>query len=130
MQMESLVRDTYATQSSGDIQPLQWAILRYVKSHPSSECTMSLIRISLHRTHAPVVRAIQTLVKRNLIEQVDHPKDRRSKVLVLTNVGLKVLENDPILKLVRRFDLLPKKELRSFKNAIDTMSKELRTHEN
>lgn len=121
--MEAIVRTAYKTQASSDIQPLQWSILRFIKAHPKSECTMSSVRKSLGRTHAPVVRAIQTLVDRGFVEQVDNPRDRRSKTLLLTDAGVDVLADDPISSIVTQLDALPRNELRNLKKSIDKIAR-------
>ncbi|MDW3221702.1 MAG: helix-turn-helix domain-containing protein [Paracoccaceae bacterium] len=120
--METIVRSAYGPQASGDIQPLQWSILRYIRSNPRSHCTMSLIRKSLGKTHAPVVRAIQTLVNRGFVAQMENPRDGRSKMLLLTEAGIESLRNDPLLKIVECLDALPQNELRNLKKSITKMA--------
>lgn len=84
---------------------------------------MSSVRKSLGRTHAPVVRAIQTLVDRGFVEQVDNPRDRRSKTLLLTDAGVDVLADDPISSIVTQLDALPRNELRNLKKSIDKIAR-------
>lgn len=116
------MRNAYGTKPSGEVQPLQWAILRYVQATPENRCTMSLISKHLGLTHAPVGRAIQTLAKRHFIVQVTHPKDARSKLVRLTEAGIGMLERDPILKLAERFDVLTPGDLQRFKQSIYTIA--------
>ncbi|WP_187432084.1 MarR family winged helix-turn-helix transcriptional regulator [Roseobacter fucihabitans] len=120
--LEAMVRDAYRSKVSADVHPLQWSVLRYLGTHPQSQCTMSLMRKSLRKTHAPVVRAIQTLVKRDLVRQIANPEDARSRFLLLTPSGAKTLSRDPILGIVRRFEILPPSQLRVFKNAVHAMA--------
>lgn len=82
---------------------------------------MSAVRASLRTTHSPVVRAIQTLVRRGYVEQIANPADARSKTLSLTKDGIAVLGRDPIHNIAKRFELLPPDDLRTFKNSIRAM---------
>ncbi len=120
--MERVVRDAYGSMCSSEIQPLQWSILRYLDAFPKRRCTMSLVAAFLGLTHAPVVRAISTLVKRGLVEQVANPEDARSKLLVLSKTGVEMLHTDPILKIVERLWALPEIDLITFKKSIRAMA--------
>jgi DNA-binding MarR family transcriptional regulator len=118
MLMEKLVRDTYAMKGSSEIQPLQWSILRYLASVVDQGCTMSKISGFLGVTHAPVVRAINTLVRRGLVRQDANPMDARSKLLSLTPKGIAKMAQDPILRLVKNMESQPKREREQFKKFV------------
>ena len=120
--IEKIVRETYASARSKEIQPLQWSILRYVGRSTEQECTMIRIAAYLGLTHAPVVRAIKTLVKRGLIDQKPNPFDARSHVLSLTELGYEKLATDPILGVVERIQRLPEGEREVFKRLIRSLS--------
>ncbi len=120
--MEKIVRETYASARSSDIQPLQWSILRYIERTPVKDCAVSRIADYLGLTHAPVVRAAKTLVKRGLINQRPNPIDARSNVLSLTDLGYETLATDPILVVVDRLKRLPEGEREVFKRLIRSLS--------
>jgi DNA-binding MarR family transcriptional regulator len=118
MLMEKLVRDIYAMKGSGEIQPLQWSILRYLATVEDQGCTMSKISGFLGVTHAPVVRAINTLVRRGLVCQRSNPQDARSKLLSLTPKGIAKMAEDPILRVVDYMESQPQREREQFKRFV------------
>lgn len=120
--IEKIIRETYASARSSDIQPLQWSILRYVERTPAQDCAASRIAAYLGLTHAPVVRAVKTLVKRGLIKQERNPRDARSNILSLTELGYETLTADPILKVVERLQRLPEGERELFKRLVRSLS--------
>ncbi len=120
--IEKIVRETYASARSKDIQPLQWSILRYVGRAAEQECTVIRIAAYLGLTHAPVVRAAKTLVKRGLIDQKPNPLDARSNILSLTEMGYESLATDPILGVVDRLQRLSEGEREVFKRLIRSLS--------
>lgn len=116
--LEKIVRDTYSVRDSGYIQPLQWSILRYLGSEPVHRCTMTNVRSFLGLTHAPVVRAINTLVKRGLVEQRTNPSDARSKLLALTNAGSETVRTDPMRRVAKLIASLPDSDREKFQLVI------------
>lgn len=122
MLLEKIVRDTYSAKSSKEIQPLQWSILRYLDRNPPQRCTMSWIKSFLGLTHAPVVRAINTLVSRELVRQEPNPNDARSNLLYLTDQGKRALELDPIAKVANRMRELPEEERTSLMRSIRSLA--------
>ncbi|WP_052700917.1 MarR family winged helix-turn-helix transcriptional regulator [Loktanella sp. S4079] len=120
--IEKIVRETYTKRSSTAIQPLQWSILRYLQRTPDAQCTMSMLASFLGLTHGPVVRAISTLVKRGLVEQIANLQDARSKTLKLTPAGHDALESDPILGIASRIDNLPEDDQQIFVKLVRSLA--------
>jgi len=120
--LEKLIRNVYAARLSAEIQPLQWSILRYLKTAPENRCTVGWIRSFVGLTHAPVVRAIKTLTLRGLVADRNHPQDARSRLLYLTASGLDSLRRDPILSLVRLMRELPENDRVQLKKSIRTLA--------
>jgi DNA-binding MarR family transcriptional regulator len=119
--MEKIVRDTYSMKGSGEIQPLQWSILRYLQTAQTQGCTVSKISGFLGMTHAPVVRAVNTLARRGLVGQTANPEDARSKLLSLTPKGIDKMKDDPILRVVRYLESQPPLEQEQFKKFVRTL---------
>lgn len=120
--LEKVIRDSYDKKAASEIQPLQWSILRYLEGAPEPRRTMTWIRSYLGLTHAPVVRAINTLKKRDLVIQTEYPDDARSKLLSLTESGLETLKSDPILGVAQHLHSLPEEERQMFRNLIRTLA--------
>lgn len=97
--LEQLVRSLYPERSPGSLQPLQWSILRYFSSAPEESTTVSDAARFLGVSHAPVSRAIQTLVEKTMLEKADNPEDRRGSRYVLTSVGKAKIKTDPYFAL-------------------------------
>lgn len=119
--LESIVRRIYTERGSCEIQPLQWSILRYLDGASGTGCTMTKIRSFLGVTHAPVVRAINTLSRRGLVRQKANPEDARSKLLSLTPKGIAKLKSDPILSVVEYLEAQPEFEREMFKRFVRDM---------
>ena len=120
--LEKIIRDTYVRKSSGEFQPLQWSILRYLERAPELHRTITWIARFLAITHAPVIRAVNTLHKRGLVAQKDNPDDARSKILSLTEEGLESLKSDPILGVVQRMQTLPERERLQLRKTIRALA--------
>lgn len=122
MLLEKIVRDAYPSTVSSEIQPLQWSILRYVAQSPEHRCTMSWIKRFLGLTHAPVVRAINTLVQKGFLAQIPNPEDARSNILVLTPSGRKILDADPLLSIVERIQTLSNDDRSQFRKYVRSLA--------
>ena len=112
--MERIIRETYSEKRSSAIQPLQWSILRYISEAPIEKRDVASISRYVGLTPAPVSRAITTLEERGHIRRSEHPKSRRSVAVTITKQGIAVLENDPILRVVRGIESFPRKDCEVF----------------
>lgn len=104
--LERFVRDIYPAKHSSEIQPLQWSILRYLSRMPPDRCELRWIAQFLGLTRAPVTRALATLEARELVVQKTSGTDARTKTVVLTNDGKKILDEDPVLQAVKKLRVL------------------------
>ena len=120
--MERAVRNIYEDKSSSAIQPLQWAILRYMASAATSDARVATIAKYLGLHHAPVSRAVATLVKRGLIEKQPGRSDLRTAPFELTLKGRDLLKVDPILKIASQITLLPEGERSAFERAMRNLA--------
>jgi DNA-binding MarR family transcriptional regulator len=121
--MERMVRDMYPEKSSSAVQPLQWAIMRYLRTAPVSKARVATIADYLGTTHAPVSRAVATLKRRGLVESAAGTNGtQRRAPLQLTSCGLDALNNDPILSLAERVKSLSQPERESFERIISQLS--------
>ncbi len=120
--LEKIVRDAYERKNSGEVQPLQWSILRYLRRESSERATLGRLAKFLNITHAPVSRAIKTLVKKGFVKQSPNPTDARSHFLILTENGKTALEKDPILGVAQRIQRLPAAERDALMKSIRSMA--------
>ena len=119
--MERLVKETYSQRGPNSVPPLQWSILRFLKDAPDEKCRIKFISVYLGITHAPVSRAVGTLVQRGLVDRVNGLPDRQSP-LQITKSGIDTLKADPILKLAARVKSLSEHELKAFSRSISLIS--------
>ena len=116
--LERTVKNIYTDRSSSAVQPLQWSILRFLQSAPTSDAHVSSISRYLGTNHAPVSRAISTLMKRGLVERTNGSEHSRRSPIVLTSAGVEMLQSDPILKVAGQIVKLPEAERRCLEHAL------------
>lgn len=116
--IERTARDIYEERSSSAVQPLQWSILRFLESSPTSDARVAVIAKYLGTHHAPVSRAVATLAKRGLVEKDTRAGPARTAPIVLTDLGREALEQDPIKKVAERLETLPERERRVFEKVL------------
>lgn len=112
--MEHLVRSAYPEKRSSSVQPLQWSILRYLRSAGDEGQSLSTIARYVGVTAAPVSRAVTTLEKRGLVTKEAGPINARAVSIEITQKGLALLVDDPMLQLARRLKQLPLEDRRAF----------------
>ncbi len=112
--MENLVRSAYPEKRSSSVQPLQWSILRYVRSTEDEGRTLGAIARYVGVTAAPVSRAVATLEKRGLVSKSPSRENARAISIRITAKGLALLEDDPMLRLAHRLRELPMQDRRVF----------------
>lgn len=116
--MESIVRSAYSEKHSTAIQPLQWSILRYLSNQTSEIRDIKSICSYVGITTAPVSRAVSTLESKGLVVRGEHPTSKRSVSITITGKGITALQDDPILKIAKKLELLNPTERKAFFKAI------------
>lgn len=116
--LEKIVRNAYEHKRSSEVQPLQWSIMRYLGNASEDRCTVVWLASFLGLTHAPVARAVKTLLGRGYVLQQDNPSDGRSKILSLSDTGWQQLTADPLLLVAKRIDQLDHDEKRALASAV------------
>ncbi len=122
--MERTVRQVYEDRASSAVQPLQWAILRFLQSRPASDARVATIAKYLGTTHAPISRAISTLTNRGLVVKVGGDRSSRTAPLVLTEKGRHTLTYDPILQVAKKIAALPDRERKLFEHVMMVLAME------
>ncbi len=119
--IEKIVRAAYPSREPGAIHPFQWSILRFLARVPEEQQTAHMVAKYLGVTAAPTSRAIQTLVKKGMVEQIKNETDGRSFRLRLTPAALLALEEDPLLRLAASVGDLPDAQRTPFKKALESI---------
>lgn len=97
--LEQLVRLIYPERSPQDMHPGQWAALRYISRANLEACTVVGLSRYLGITQGPASRAITALERKGLIAGTRDKIDRRVIRLSVTELGLALLQQDPIERL-------------------------------
>lgn len=119
--VERVAESLYRSKGPGEIQPLQWAIMRCLSRHRSTGVTQSWIVKYLGLTHAPVSRALSTLSRRGLIVQEVTDKDARSKILKLSNTGLEQMKHDPLRRLADNMRQIDQQDFNGFSRSLEKL---------
>lgn len=119
--LENIVRMAYDERAPGHVQPLQWAIIRYLASCENEFATVGFAARFLGLSHSPVSRSIETLRKKGLVEPHAHPFDGRGSVYKLTNAGEEFAIKDPLGRLALAIDGLPDALKSEFQLAVENI---------
>ncbi len=98
--IEKISQKLNRARGPGEMQPLQWSILRCISRHEDAAPHLLWIADYLGLTHAPVSRAVSTLIKRGFLTQSASAHDKRKRHIELTVAGKIQLEEDPLQQLV------------------------------
>lgn len=75
-----------------EITPEQFIILDLLTEH-STGISMQKISEKIHRDNSAITRSIDILEKKNLVSRVNAEKDRRKKIILITEQGITLLHN-------------------------------------
>ena len=129
MLIEKLVRDIYKSRAPGEIQPLQWSILRFLERAETGQRTVGWISRYLGLTPAPVSRALNTLSKRGLVASEPNPEDARSRMIWLTPLGKRTVAQDPLLELAKKLRALPEADRLNLQAVLQTLVLDTQTQD-
>ena len=116
--LERLVRLLYPQRAPGSLQPLQWSILRFFTTADEQTATVSDAARYLGLSHAPVSRAVQTLLTKRMLEKVENPEDRRGSIYHLSENGRETIKSDPFFVLVEAMDTIEMDRANTFEQTM------------
>ncbi|OZG74136.1 MarR family transcriptional regulator [Hahella sp. CCB-MM4] len=67
-------------------------VINHYQKEKRENCTAQIIAARLQRDKAQITRVIKDLLAENLIEKHQHPEDRRSQILRLTDKGVETMK--------------------------------------
>jgi DNA-binding MarR family transcriptional regulator len=115
-------QDFIRTLAAVDIRPAQYSVLIVIASNPGF--SQAEVGETLGIERARLVRLLDRLERRNLIQRLPSPSDRRSHVLRLTREGQTILKRATSLAArheVRLIERLGKEQHRSVMHALRSM---------
>ncbi|MEZ5938141.1 MAG: MarR family transcriptional regulator [Hyphomonadaceae bacterium] len=104
--LEQTARAIYDARGPKAVHPGQWAALRYIALAGKSARTVGGVAEYLGVTHAPASRAVAALARKGLVTVKADPQDRRIRRIELTPAGVKLLERDPVQRVMAAIDSL------------------------
>lgn len=119
--IERLVQDSYPDRQPSAMKPLQWSILRYLKSVDGKPVDVTTVAKYLGRTNAPISRAVTTLESRGLLEK-GNTVGSASVAITLTDSGMAVLDSDPMRRFASWITDLPENERETLLRAVRSMT--------
>jgi DNA-binding MarR family transcriptional regulator len=129
-QLERLARLTRSASHTQGLNAAQWEALRYLsRCNRFSNSPMALAHY-LGATKGTVSQTVAALVKKNVITKVTRSGNGRSVVLMLTDQGEKILDDDPLLDLAEAIRNLGGKTQRRFARGIDELLSSERQRQN
>lgn len=116
--VEQLARQVQNICFTKDLAPVQWSALRYfAKAGPSARTVSGLTAYS-GVNQSSATRTVQLLLKKELVEV---EKDRRFKIISLTEKGLELLARDPLKRLAEAIRILVPEDKAALQGALATL---------
>ncbi len=97
--IDRLDRLTRGGEAAGDLNPAQWAALRFLARANRFSRTPAALAEYLGSTRGTVSQTLIALERKSYLKREPSKVDRRSVVLRLTSLGERILASDPILAL-------------------------------
>ncbi len=94
--IERLGRQISSEEHAAGLQPVQWAVLRYLHRANRFSRTAAAVTAYLGHTKGTVSQTLRTLETKGLIKKRVDGKDRRVNRLELTAAGKRLLREDPL----------------------------------
>lgn len=107
---ELMSRSLHSAGFVNGLFPAQWTTLRYLADAPELSRTSAHVARFQQIAIGPVSRTVRTLIDKGLVAKAGQGAHHRSELLALTPDGLKMLENDPLRRVVTILRSLPEEE--------------------
>lgn len=109
---ELAARSLHSAGFSSGLYPAQWTALRYLATAGPSDRTSAKLARFQQIAVGPVTRTVRTLINKGLVAEGPSAGHHRSKQLNLTEAGIRILAEDPLIALDDELSRLPEKEAR------------------
>jgi DNA-binding MarR family transcriptional regulator len=116
--LEALTRDIVSREFTRDLNPAQWAALRFVNRANSSARSVTAFARARRTTTGTATRTVAALVHKGYLRRIPSTEDRRYDRLELTAKGDEALRADPLLEVAAAIGGLPGKQRRALLEAL------------
>ncbi|HYD29517.1 MAG TPA: MarR family transcriptional regulator [Azospirillaceae bacterium] len=123
--IDQVARGVYCLAWAGDLNPAQWAALRYFRKAQPTRRTIGAFAEFQGVGQASASRTIASLMDKGFLRRGTDPMDRRRAVVELTDKGAHVISDDPLLALVRALERRPETEREVAANLLSEVLVEL-----
>jgi len=101
--------------------PVQWEVMRYLKKANRFSQTAAALTAYLGITKGTVSQTLNALESKGLLKKQVDTKDRRSKILILTAKGKKLLCRDPLQATVTAIEALDNSAQQSLNRNLESL---------
>lgn len=126
--LDQLSRSLHSLGYSEHLFPAQWTALRYFARAEPQHATATALARYQGIAIGPVTRTVRTLLSKGLLQSVQMRGPGGPKRLDLTEAGLKLLERDPLARVVEACAELTLDERHSFADSLGLLLARLQTH--
>lgn len=121
-QFELLSRLILSRAFSAGLHPAQWAALRYFAQAGTQERTATAFAAHHVTTKGTAAQTVAALVRKGLLMRMPMPDDRRRVRLDVTELGLRLMRQDPLNLLVNALDMEPRRNLDILADMLDRLA--------
>lgn len=109
-----------------DISPQQYNVLRILRGQHPNAASMGLVQERMLDQNSNASRLVEKLKQKNLVKRSECKADRRQVDLVITKLGLQLLEQlDELLpKMEEGFNKLSEVDFETLNRLLDTLNEE------
>ncbi len=125
--IERLGRAAHMRCFHANLNPAQWAALRFLSRANRSVRTVTGFARANGTTHGTATQTVGALVRKGLIARAVDVDDRRVIRLDLTSEGRAILQRDPLNELVRTLRTLSAERSRSFARELAELNQKFST---
>ena len=120
--LERYCRAVQASSFRAGLHPAQWSALRFLaEADPDDRTVTGLAKHQMTPLLSAASKTVNALIRKGYIESRDNPRDRRSRLLELTDAGRRVLDDDPLRRVARFAGSLPEAERAKLDQSLNTL---------
>ncbi|KQT60653.1 MULTISPECIES: MarR family winged helix-turn-helix transcriptional regulator [unclassified Aureimonas] len=108
--LEQVARRIHSQGYASDLFPAQWAAIRYLDAAPPQLRTAIDLARFQGLASGAVARTVRTLISKGLLVKLGTIGRGRAEQLELTDLGRRILADDPLQSIAAALEILPQKD--------------------
>ncbi|MCU0830368.1 MAG: MarR family winged helix-turn-helix transcriptional regulator [Rhizobiaceae bacterium] len=118
---ELVARSLHSAGHVDGLYPAQWTALRYLNEAEPDARTAAKLAQFQQLAPGPVTRSVRTLITKGLVREAGTASHHRAKRLEVTEAGIALLANDPLIALEKRLAKLGGDDARALERVLAQM---------